>query len=125
MRSASTDTLDGLTPEQRLRALGIELPPAAPAVGDYAPTAIAGSLLMTSGQLPWIAGDLKFKGKIGADLTPEQGLSDIPAQRPQCDRADQSGARQSRSRQAGGAPRGHDGLRTGLHRAAFSAQRRL
>lgn len=73
MRSASTDTLDGLTPEQRLRALGIELPPAAPAVGDYAPTAIAGSLLMTSGQLPWIAGDLKFKGKIGADLTPEQG----------------------------------------------------
>ena len=73
MRSASTDTLDGLTPEQRLRALGIELPPAAPAVGDYAPTAIAGSLLMTSGQLPWIGGDLKFKGKIGADLTPEQG----------------------------------------------------
>ena len=73
MRSASTDTLDGFTPEQRLRARGIELPPAAPAVGDYAPTAIAGSLLMTSCQLPWIAGDLKFKGKISADLTPEQG----------------------------------------------------
>src|SRR5215470_4985965 len=64
---------DGLTPEQRLKKLGIELPPAAPAVGDYAPTAVAGSLLMTSGQLPWIAGDLKFKGKIGAELTPEQG----------------------------------------------------
>ena len=28
---------------------------------------------MTSGQLPWIAGELKFKGKIGADLTPEEG----------------------------------------------------
>ena len=28
---------------------------------------------MTSGQLPWIAGDLKFKGKIGGELTPEQG----------------------------------------------------
>ena len=71
--SASAGSLDGQTPEQRLRALGIELPPAAPAVGDYAPTAIAGTLLMTSGQLPWIAGELKFKGKIGADLSPEQG----------------------------------------------------
>jgi hypothetical protein len=28
---------------------------------------------MTSGQLPWIAGDLKFKGKIGTDLSIEQG----------------------------------------------------
>lgn len=73
MTSASADSLGGQTPEQRLRALGIELPPAAPAVGDYAPTAIAGTLLMTSGQLPWIAGELKFKGKIGADLSPEQG----------------------------------------------------
>jgi hypothetical protein len=46
--SAANDPLEGLTPEQRLQKLGIELPPAAPAVGDYAPTAIAGSLLMTS-----------------------------------------------------------------------------
>ena len=50
MTSAANDPLEGLTPEQRLQKLGIELPPAAPAVGDYAPTAIAGSLLMTSGQ---------------------------------------------------------------------------
>jgi enamine deaminase RidA (YjgF/YER057c/UK114 family) len=73
MLSASIDTLHALTPEKRLHALGIELPPAAAAVGDYAPTAIIGSLLMTSGQLPWIAGELKFKGKIGAELTVEQG----------------------------------------------------
>ena len=66
-------SLDGLSPEQRLAALGIELPPAAAGVGDYAPTSIIGNLLMTSGQLPWIAGDLKFKGKIGSDLTVEQG----------------------------------------------------
>ncbi len=67
------DPLDALQPEQRLRALGIELPTAPPAVGDYAPTAVTGSVLMTSGQLPWIAGELKFKGKIGAELTSEQG----------------------------------------------------
>jgi enamine deaminase RidA (YjgF/YER057c/UK114 family) len=73
MLSASSDHLGDLTPDRRLHALGIILPPAAAAVGDYAPTAVIGNLLMTSGQLPWVAGDLKFKGKIGADLTVEQG----------------------------------------------------
>jgi enamine deaminase RidA (YjgF/YER057c/UK114 family) len=73
MLAASTDHLGDLTPDKRLHALGIILPPAAAAVGDYAPTAVIGNLLMTSGQLPWVAGDLKFRGKIGADLTVEQG----------------------------------------------------
>jgi enamine deaminase RidA (YjgF/YER057c/UK114 family) len=71
--AASIDTLDTQMPEERLRALGIELPPAPPAVGDYTPTVIAGNLLFMSGQLPWIAGDLKFKGKMGAELNIEQG----------------------------------------------------
>ncbi len=73
MASPSTTLGDHLTADKRLHALGIILPPAAAAVGDYAPTVIVGNLLMTSGQLPWIAGDLKFKGKIGSDLTVEQG----------------------------------------------------
>ncbi|NNJ75614.1 MAG: RidA family protein [Anderseniella sp.] len=61
------------TPEERLAALGIELPPVPGAVGDYAPWVITGNLLMTSGQLPWIDGDMKFVGKVGSDLTVEQG----------------------------------------------------
>src|SRR6202035_1566208 len=65
--------LDNTSPEERLRTLGIELPPAPGTVGAYAATVMTGNLLMTSGQLPWIAGELKFKGKIGADLSPEQG----------------------------------------------------
>jgi len=73
MHAPATDAVDNRSPEERLRALGVELPPAAAAVGDYAPTVITGNLLMTSGQLPWIAGDLKFKGKIGRDLSIEQG----------------------------------------------------
>ena len=64
---------DNRTPEQRLRELGIELPPAPGAAGDYLPYIITGNLLMTSGQLPWINGELKFKGKIGAELSLEQG----------------------------------------------------
>ena len=64
---------DTRTPEQRLKELGLELPPAPGAAGDYLPYIITGNLLMTSGQLPWINGELKFKGKIGAELTLEQG----------------------------------------------------
>jgi hypothetical protein len=73
--AASIDTLDTQAPEERLRALGIELPPAPPAVGDYTPTVIAGNLLFMSGQLPWIAGDLKLD-----ELMP-------PAAEPECDGA--------------------------------------
>ena len=73
MQAPATEALDNSSPEERLRALGIALPPAAPAVGDYAAAIMTGNLLMTSGQLPWIAGDLKFKGKIGAELSIEQG----------------------------------------------------
>jgi enamine deaminase RidA (YjgF/YER057c/UK114 family) len=73
MHAPAPETLDKSSPEERLRQLGIELPPAPPAVGDYAPAIVTGNLLMTSGQLPWIAGDLKFKGKIGAELSIEQG----------------------------------------------------
>jgi enamine deaminase RidA (YjgF/YER057c/UK114 family) len=64
---------DTRMPEQRLKDLGIELPPAPGAAGDYLPYVVTGNLLMTSGQLPWINGELRFKGKIGAELSLEQG----------------------------------------------------
>ena len=66
MHSPSPDPLGSLAPEERLHSLGIELPPAAPAVGAYAPTVITGNLLMTSGQLPWIAGDLRDIGRFAS-----------------------------------------------------------
>ena len=62
------------TAEQRLAELGLELPPAPGAVAAYEPWAIVGNMLYTSGQLPWRDGKtLLFKGKIGRELTPEQG----------------------------------------------------
>ncbi|MFL5258851.1 MAG: RidA family protein [Hyphomicrobiales bacterium] len=61
------------TAEGRLRELGLVLPKPAGAVANYVPWAIVGNMLYTSGQLPWIDGDLKFKGKIGRELTLEQG----------------------------------------------------
>ena len=63
------------TAEERLEELGLVLPKPAGAVANYVPWAIAGNMLYTSGQLPWIDGDLKFKGKIGKDLTAEQGYA--------------------------------------------------
>ena len=61
------------TPEERLAELGLELPPVPEAVADYVTHTQIGPIIYTSGMLPWIGGDLKYKGKMGAELTAEQG----------------------------------------------------
>jgi enamine deaminase RidA (YjgF/YER057c/UK114 family) len=65
--------ISGDEPLKRLASLGLSLPNAPGAVAAYVPWAITGNLLMTSGQLPWVDGALLYKGKIGKELTPEQG----------------------------------------------------
>jgi enamine deaminase RidA (YjgF/YER057c/UK114 family) len=69
----TTLSVSGLNPMERLASIGLALPKAPGAVAAYVPWAITGSLLMTSGQLPWIDGNLLYKGKIGRELTPDQG----------------------------------------------------
>lgn len=61
------------TPEARLAELGLALPPVPEAVADYVTHTQIGPIIYTSGMLSWIAGELKFKGKMGAELTVEQG----------------------------------------------------
>jgi enamine deaminase RidA (YjgF/YER057c/UK114 family) len=61
------------TVEQRLRQLGIELPPAPGAVAAYVPVIRTGNLVITSGQLPWKGDRLLHTGKLGTDLSVEQG----------------------------------------------------
>ena len=63
----------GNTPEERLDNLGLALPPVPEAVADYVTHTQIGPIVYTSGMLPWIAGDLKFRGKMGAELTVQQG----------------------------------------------------
>ena len=60
------------TIEQRLAQLGIAIPEAAAPAANYAPWAITGNLLMTSGQLPLMEGGLVATGHLGADI-------DVPA----------------------------------------------
>ena len=62
-----------MTPEDRIDKLGLALPPPAAAVANYVPWAITGNLVMTSGNLPWRDGKLVYVGKIGRELTGEQG----------------------------------------------------
>ena len=70
-----SDLSDEMSPEARLDALGFALPSVPDAVGDYAPWTYAKGILYTSGQLPWIDGELKYVGKIGSDLSVEEGYS--------------------------------------------------
>ena len=67
--------LKGATPEERLNELNLTLPPVPEAVADYVTHTQIGNIIYTSGMLPWIGGDLKFTGKMGAELTVEQGYS--------------------------------------------------
>jgi enamine deaminase RidA (YjgF/YER057c/UK114 family) len=62
-----------MTADEKLRELGITLPPAPAAVGAYLPWVRTGNLVFTSGQLPWLEGKLAYTGKLGADLGVEQG----------------------------------------------------
>jgi enamine deaminase RidA (YjgF/YER057c/UK114 family) len=59
--------------EARLRELGIELPPAAAPVANYVPFGVVGNLVVVSGQLPLRDGALVATGKVGAEVSLEQG----------------------------------------------------
>lgn len=59
--------------EQKLAALGLELPPAPAAVGFYVPVLRTGDLVITSGQLPFVGKQIAFEGKLGENLHDQQG----------------------------------------------------
>lgn len=61
--------------EARLTELGIELPPVATPVAAYVPALRTGNLVMTSGQLPVVAGTLTHVGIVGADVTAEEAYA--------------------------------------------------
>lgn len=61
-----------MTPEQRLEALGIALPPPPKPAGTYAPAVEAGGFLFVAGQVPLRDGRPLFSGKVGREVTPEQ-----------------------------------------------------
>ena len=59
--------------EQKLESLGLQLPAAPAAVGSYVPVLQTGNLVVTSGQLPFVDQQLVSPGKLGADVSDEDG----------------------------------------------------
>ena len=57
----------------RLAELGITLPPVATPLAAYVPAVRTGDLVYTSGQLPLEGGKPTHFGKLGAEVTPEEG----------------------------------------------------
>ena len=59
--------------ESRLKELDIVLPAVATPAGAYVPAVISGNLVFTAGQIPLVDGKLMAEGKVGAEISPEQG----------------------------------------------------
>ncbi|MDP3939463.1 MAG: RidA family protein [Deltaproteobacteria bacterium] len=60
------------TPEQRLEALGVTLPPPPKPLASYIPWVMTGNLLFVSGQLPLVDGKVLHPGLVGETVTAEQ-----------------------------------------------------
>jgi len=59
------------SPEAKLKALGIELPPAQKAVANYVGAVRTGNLVFLAGQGPLVDGKPTITGKVGAEVTEE------------------------------------------------------
>lgn len=62
-----------MTIKETLSQLGLELPSAAAPAANYVPYVISGQHIFISGQIPFLNGQAMHQGRIGDDLTVEQG----------------------------------------------------
>lgn len=63
------------TPQERLAALGLSVPQVAAPVASYIPALRSGDHVFTSGQLPLRDGELIHTGKVGGEVTLEDGAA--------------------------------------------------
>jgi len=57
--------------DNRLKALGVDLPTPAKPVANYVPFVKTGNLVYISGQVPNLHGELKFIGRVGKEISLE------------------------------------------------------
>lgn len=60
--------------EQILNGIGIEIPEAPKPLASYIPVTKVGNLVFTAGQIPLKGGALAYEGKVGTDITIEEGI---------------------------------------------------
>ena len=65
-----------MSPEDKLKELGIELPEAPDPLGSYIPVLRTGNLVFLSGMLPLIQGKLTRQGKVGKDIALDEARED-------------------------------------------------
>ncbi|HHW10026.1 MAG TPA: RidA family protein [Firmicutes bacterium] len=59
--------------ESRLHSIGLKLPEPAKPLAAYVPTVRTGNLVFISGQGPKLEGKMAYVGRVGSDLTLEEG----------------------------------------------------
>lgn len=62
-----------MTPEETLAKLGLTLPPPVAPVAAYVPTVRVGDLVYVAGQIPMVAGKLAKTGRLGENVSLEEG----------------------------------------------------
>ena len=60
--------------EENIKQLGIEIPNMPSALANYVPFKISDNIVYVSGQAPVKNGDLIYKGKVGVDLSINDGI---------------------------------------------------
>ena len=69
----SRDKAPAAGAEERLKALGLALPPPPTPFGAYVEAIRIGNLLFLSGMLPVVGHEPRFTGRVGGELTVEEG----------------------------------------------------
>ena len=64
-----------MSAEDKLKALGLELPPPPQTAGAYRRSVRSGQLIFVAGQLPLADGEIQYSGQVGADLSVEEGYA--------------------------------------------------
>ena len=62
-----------MSAEEKLAELGLTLPEPPQPAGAYIRARRSGDIIYVAGQIPTVAGEVKYAGKVGADLTLEEG----------------------------------------------------
>ena len=60
--------------EENIKNLGLNIPELPKALANYVPYKIVGKTMYISGQAPVQNGELIYKGKVGSDITVEDGI---------------------------------------------------
>jgi len=59
--------------EEELRKIGVNLPEPSESIGNYTSLVRSGNLLFVSGMLPRVNGKILFTGKVGGEITLQEG----------------------------------------------------